>query len=78
MAKAEVLGTIEIFRNHDEDRLKADFVHLNDREKLLANARASAAELERLLDADAVAQAVSEGTASPMRPTSRSGCTGWW
>ncbi len=71
--KAEVLGTIEIFRKHDEDRLKADFVHLNDREKLLANARASAAELERLLDADAVAQAVSEGTASPMRPAGADG-----
>ncbi|NOU07485.1 MAG: glutathione-regulated potassium-efflux system protein KefB [Hyphomicrobiaceae bacterium] len=67
VSKAEAQTTLDIFRSHDEDRLRQDFGHLNDRDKLLASAREAAAELEQLLDADAVAQAVSDGTASPMR-----------
>lgn len=66
--KERALSTLEIFREMDEKRLKLDYAHFTDEEKLRERALASSDELEKLLDQDAAAQAVAEGMASPMKP----------
>lgn len=66
--KERVMSTLEIFREMDEKRLKLDYAHFTDEEKLRERALASSEELEKLLDQDAAAQAVADGTASPMKP----------
>ncbi|HRK18754.1 MAG TPA: cation:proton antiporter [Hyphomicrobiaceae bacterium] len=67
--KERALSTLEIFRETDEKRLKLDYAHFTDEEKLRERALAASEELEKLLDQDAAAQAVAEGTASPLKPT---------
>jgi glutathione-regulated potassium-efflux system protein KefB len=58
--------TASIFKAQDTARLIEAYKHYTDREKLVELARANAEELERQFAADAAAQAVAEGAASPL------------
>lgn len=73
LPKERVASTLQIFREMDEKRLKSDYAHFTDVEKMRQRALASTDELEKLLDQDAAAQAVAEGTASPLRPAGSPG-----
>jgi glutathione-regulated potassium-efflux system protein KefB len=62
---SEAKRAIATFRAQDEKRLMEAYSHYTDEEKLQQLALRSADELERLLSADAIDQAIAEGAASP-------------
>lgn len=51
--RAQAHTEVGRFRDHDEQTLKAQAAVMNDEEKLIATAKASAAQLEQLFEADA-------------------------
>jgi glutathione-regulated potassium-efflux system ancillary protein KefC/glutathione-regulated potassium-efflux system protein KefB len=51
--RAQAHTEVRRFRDHDEQTLKAQAAVMNDEEKLIATAKASAAQLEQLFEADA-------------------------
>ncbi|MFA5949659.1 MAG: cation:proton antiporter [Hyphomicrobium sp.] len=55
---------ISTFRAHDERRLKEDYAHYSDMEKMQAKARSDAATLERLFTEDAALQAKAVASAA--------------
>ncbi len=67
LSREEAGKTAEIFRQQDQRRLTEDYAHYTDAEKMRDKALKSAEELERQFEADAAAQAVLEGQASPVR-----------
>jgi glutathione-regulated potassium-efflux system protein KefB len=65
VSAADTRRSIAIFEEIDAARLKADFEHFQDIEKLAERAHQYSQELEQQLASDDAARAVSEGSASP-------------
>lgn len=65
VSAADTRRSIAVFEEVDTSRLKADFEHFGDLDKIAERARQYSQELEQQLASDDAAQAVSEGAASP-------------
>lgn len=70
LSQAEADRTVATFKAHDERRLREDYKHYSDLEKLQAIARSDAANLEKLLleDAEENAKAAESARVQPKGP----------
>jgi glutathione-regulated potassium-efflux system protein KefB len=68
LSERDVQFAVETFARHDRRRLRENYKHYTDREKMVELARSDAATLEKLFDEDAAEQAkIAESPATPAR-----------